>query len=106
MSQPLPNSSSVSEPNRRLGPSRLSTWSGRRIGAFWLLWPGIILGICVVAVFLSVHVQRGFGEVRSDLTSTNLIGLAAVLIVPPACLTILWWRMRGRRRESRSVLPL
>ena len=86
--------------DRRTGPSRLSTWSGRRIAWLWIVWPGIVLAIVAVAVFVSVRLQRGFDEVRVDLTRTNLIGLIAVIIVPPGCLTALWWRMRGRRRRS------
>jgi hypothetical protein len=73
------------------------------MGAFWLLWPAMVIGICGLAVLLSMHVQHGVDEVRSDLTRGNLIGLAAVLIAPPACLTILWYRMRGRRRAKRSI---
>ena len=99
----MPNNTSASEGDRRVGPSRLSTWSGGRVGAFWLLWPGIIIAICVSAVFLSVYVQHGFSEVRSDLTRANLIGLTVVLINRPTCPTVLWWRMRGRRRVRRAA---
>ena len=99
----MPNNTPGSDLDRRAGPSRLSTWSGRRVGALWLLWPAIIIGICVGAVFLSVLEQHGFSEVRSDLTRANLIGLTVVLITPPTCLTILWWRMHGRRRLRRPA---
>ena len=86
--------------NRRLGPSRLSAWSGRRVAAFWIAWPGFILALCAIAVLLSIRVGAGLGEVRSDLTRENLIGLAMTVILPLALLTALWWRMRGRRRSS------
>ena len=88
------------EIERRLGPSRLSMWSGRRIAALWLLWPGSVIVICVLAVAVSVHVYAGFGEVRTDLTRRNLIGLTLVIVAPPAYLTGLWWRMRRRRHAG------
>lgn len=92
--------------DRRVGPSRLSTWSGRHVGALWLLWPGTVIAICAVIVASRMHAERGFSEVRVDLTRSNLIGLAVALIGPPLCLTILWWRMRGRRhRRRRSERP-
>lgn len=84
---------------RRVGASRLSTWSGRRVAAFWLLWPAGILLLCAIAVLLSIHINAGFDEVRVDLTRRNLTGLAVTLLIPPACLTWLWWRMRGRRQS-------
>lgn len=90
----------VLETDRRVGPSRLSRWSARRIATFWLLWPAIILVICTIGVILSVRVHGGLGEVRLDLTRSNLIGLAAVVVLPPVCLTILWLRMHGRRHRS------
>ena len=87
----------VENDDRRVGPSRLSTWSGRRILSLWLLWPATVVAICAVAVFMSVRIHGDFTEVRVDLTRSNLIGLGAVLLLPPACLTMLWRRMRGRR---------
>jgi len=83
--------------DRRRGPSRLSRWSGRRIATLWLVWPGSVLGIVALAALGSVVTQHGYTELRSDLTRSNLIGLTGVLIVPPTCLTVLWWRMRRRR---------
>ncbi|HKW47671.1 MAG TPA: hypothetical protein VJN70_09500 [Gemmatimonadaceae bacterium] len=88
--------------DRRVGASRLSTWSGRRIGMLWLQWPASILAICIVAVLASIRLQGSFTEVRVALSRTNLIALPLVLIVPPACLTAVWWRMRGRRRSGTS----
>ena len=60
----------------------------------WRLWPNLIIAICVIAALVSLRVQDGFSEVRLDLTRRNLLGLAAVMIAPPACLTVLWRRMR------------
>lgn len=91
------------DPDRRIGPSRLSTWSSRRIRFLWLLWPGIIVLVCAITALVSVRVHGDFTEVRVDLTRSNLIGLAMVLVVPPACLTLLWGRMRGRRHGSSSA---
>ena len=88
--------------DRRVGPSRLSTWSGRHIRFLWLIWPATICLTCGIAVVASVRIYGDFTEVRLDLTRFNLIGLALVLLLPPACLTLLWWRMRGRRHEPSS----
>lgn len=86
--------------DRRIGPSRLSTWSERQIVLLWLLWPSLILAICVVAALVSVRVHAGFSEVRLDLTGRNLLGLAVTMIAPSVYLTALWRRIRGRRRSS------
>src|SRR6185437_9586352 len=94
----MPNEASPDD-ERRVGPSRLSRWSGRRVGALWVAWPAAILAICVVIVGLRVRADHGFREVRVDLSRSNLIGLAVALVGPPLCLTILWSRMRGRRHR-------
>ena len=86
--------------DRRRGPSRLSTWTGRRITALWVLWPGFVLALVAIAVAASLRVWHGASEVRSDVTRSNIIGLATTVLFPPACLTVVWWRMRCRRRSS------
>lgn len=101
----MPNEENVQTDDRRLGPSRLSTWSGRRVGALWLLWPGAVIAVCVVIVAMRVRADHGFSDVRVDLTRSNLIGLGVALIGPPLCLTLLWSRMRGRRRQPAPHTP-
>ena len=86
--------------DRRVGPSRLSTWSGRRVAALWIIWPGSVLAACGIAVFLSIRLNNGLDEVRVDLTRSNMIGVVLITIIPPALLTFLWWRMRRRRQPS------
>ena len=88
--------------DRRLGPSRLSQWTERRVALLWLLWPGIVLTLVALAAAASIAMDHGLGEVRLALTRTNMILLAIVLLLPPACLTLLWWRMQGRRRGRRE----
>lgn len=100
MTEPLDANSAKS--GRRVGPSRLSTWTGRRIRLLWLLWPATIIAACLIAVLVSLRVYGDFSEVRVDLTRSNLVGVVMVILVPPACLTALWWRMRGRRHASSS----
>ena len=94
---------SPSDSDRRVGPSRLSLWTGKRIAALWIMWPGGILLLCAAAVLLSVRFNEGLGEVRSDLTRGNLIGLTLIVLVPPAYVSGLWWRMRQRRRSDRHT---
>lgn len=85
--------------DRRIGPSRLSTWSPQRIGLLWLLWPGFVVAICVVAALVSQHIHGGFSEAQSALTRGNVAGVVLVMIVPPTYLTALWLRIRHRRRS-------
>ena len=87
-------------PDRRQGPSRLSQWSRRRITSLWLVWPAIVLMILAAAVALSVVTQHGFVEVRIAISRVNAIMLLAVLLLPPGGLTLVWRRMRGRRRSE------
>lgn len=70
------------------------------MATLWLVWPGIVLALVAIGVVASLRVWHGASEVRSDVTRSNLIGLATVVLLPPVCLTVLWWRMRSRRRSS------
>jgi hypothetical protein len=65
----------------------------------WILWPAAILALVVAAALLSRRIYGDYTEVRLDLRRGNLIGLVAAAIAPPFCLTLLWWRMHGRRRR-------
>lgn len=66
----------------------------------WLVWPVVVLTIVAIAVGMSVITQHGFEELRIAHSRTNLIMLVATLVVPPAGVTLIWSRMRGRRRPE------
>ena len=85
--------------DRRAGPSRLSTWSGRRVAFLWIAWPGIVLALVLLGAALSVVMHHGLEEVRLDMSRFNLIFLGAVLGFPPVWLTLQWWRMHARRHR-------
>ena len=85
---------------RRVGPSPLSGWTGRRVVVTSVAWMGLVLVLVALAALLS-YVRDGTAEdVRLGLTRSNLIGLGATLVIPPLCLTAQWWRMRNRRRRA------
>ena len=67
----------------------------------WLVWPGIVLAILIVGTAASVVVQRGWVEVRLALTRLNLVMLAFTMVLPPGSVTLVWWRMHGRRLTHR-----
>jgi hypothetical protein len=87
---------------RRVGTSRLSTWSGQRVALTWIAWPAIVLALIAFGAAASVRLLKSTEEVRFALSRSNAIGLAAVILVPPACLTLQWWLMHGRRRGRRE----
>jgi len=62
-----------------------------------MAWPGIVLALTALGAATSIMMHHGLEEVRVDVSRTNLIGLSALLVVPPACLTLQWWRMHARR---------
>jgi hypothetical protein len=80
----------------------LSTWSGQRVALTWIAWPAIVLAIIAFGAAASVWLLKSTQEVRFALSRSNAIGLAAVILVPPACLTLQWWLMHGRRRGERE----
>ena len=85
---------------RRMGPSRLSGWTGRRVVVTGIVWMGLVLVLVALAALVS-YVRDGSAEdVQLGFTRSNLIGLGATLVVPPLCLTAQWWRMRNRRRRA------
>src|SRR5438270_12314479 len=83
---------------RRRGPSRLSAWSGRKLLLLTLGWIVTISVLVTTAALLSVVREHSVDDVAMAATRSNLIGLAATLVLPPACLALQWWRMVGRRR--------
>lgn len=85
---------------RRLGPSPLSRWNQRRLLFVSLVWAGCVLLILALGIVASIAESHGLTEVRIAFTRSNIIGLIAVLVVPPAVLTMEWRLMRGRRRGS------
>jgi hypothetical protein len=85
---------------RRSGPSRLSTWTGRRVVVTGIVWMGLVLVLVAVAAVASFIREGSAEDVRLGFTRSNIIGLVATLVVPPVCLTVQWWRMRNRRHAS------
>ncbi|HEY2851448.1 MAG TPA: hypothetical protein VGJ18_01290 [Gemmatimonadaceae bacterium] len=85
---------------RRSGPSRLSTWTGRRVVVTGIVWVGLMLVLVALAAFVSFMREGTAEDVRLAFTRSNFIGLGATLVIPPVCLTAQWWRMRSRRRAS------
>lgn len=86
---------------RREGASRLATWSGRGIALLWLAWPCAIALLLLIAAVLSIAINHGTQELPPAFTKSNVRGLILAVLIPPSCLTILWWRMHGRRRPRR-----
>jgi hypothetical protein len=82
--------------------SWLSTWSGQRVALVWIAWPAIVLAIIAIGAAASVWLLKSTEELRFALRRSNAIGLTAVIVVPPACLTLQWWLMHGRRRGART----
>jgi hypothetical protein len=64
----------------------------------WAVWPASIAALLLVGIALSTAINHGTQEVPLAFTRANLRGLAFSVLIPPTCLTALWWRMRGRRR--------
>ena len=88
--------------DRRLGPSRLSRWHGRHVLIASIAWLGGVLLIVTLGTFASIAEAHGLTEARIAFSRSNIIGLLAVLVIPPAWLTLEWRLMRGRRRERVS----
>ena len=86
--------------DRRRGPSRLVLWSRERALRFWLVWPAFVLALVGLAAGVSFVIYRSPVEIKLALTRTNLVGLFFALVVPPACVTLVWHRMRRRKRAS------
>jgi hypothetical protein len=84
---------------RREGPSRLSTWSRRRVLITGIAWVVVVVGLIGVGAIISIARDHNADDVRDLMTRSNLILLAISLVLPPACLTFQWWYMRQRRRE-------
>ena len=82
---------------RRIGPSRLSGWTGGRVVVIGALWMGLVLLLVALAALVSFIREGTAADIR--LGRSNLIGLGATLMIPPLCLTAQWWRMRNRRRR-------
>ena len=87
-------------PERRRGPSRLVLWSREQALRFWLVWPAFVLTLVTLTAGVSYLIYRSPVEIRLALTRTNLIGLFFALVVPPACVTLVWHRMRRRKRTQ------
>jgi len=85
---------------RRSGPSRLSTWTGRRVVVTGIVWMGVMLLLVALAAFVSFIREGTTEDVRLGFSRSNLIGLVATLVIPPVWLTVQWLRMRNRRRAS------
>lgn len=83
--------------DRRIGASPLSDWSARRVALSWPVWWGMLLLLLALGTVLSDLVNHDLTELRIALTRSNVVGLLATAVIPPACLTLQWWRMRGRR---------
>jgi len=88
------------ERDRRVGASRLATWPGRKLALAWVVWPVSVALLVAAGALISFHRLGDASEVRSVLRRSNVIAVLAVLVVPPACLTVQWWRMRHRRRQQ------
>ena len=84
---------------RREGPSRLSTWGGRRVLITGIAWIAVVTALIGVGAVISIVRDHNAGDVRELMTRSNLILLATSLILPPACLTFQWWHIRQRRHE-------
>jgi len=98
VSQAQPRRRSDAEPReRRRGPSRLSSWSPRRLALAWIVWPALVLGLIALGAVVSLLLSHNTDSLRTAFTRSNLIGLVSVLVLPPACLTLQWWRMYHRR---------
>lgn len=61
-------------------------------------WVGCVVILLALGTVVSVGEIHSFVEVRIGFTRSNLIGLLAVLVVPPGCVILQWWLMRERRR--------
>lgn len=83
---------------RRVGPSRLSQWKGRQLAVVSLAWAGCVVALLALGSLASIGELHGATELRIAFSRSHIIGLCAVLVVPPACLTIQWWLMHRRRR--------
>jgi hypothetical protein len=63
-------------------------------------WAGCVLLALALGTIASIVEWHGVTEARIAFSRSNIIGLLAVLVVPPACLTIQWRLMRGRRHGA------
>jgi hypothetical protein len=68
-----------------------------------LIWIGLVLALTVLGIAASIAMNHETAEVRIALSRSNVIGLIGVLLIPPLCLTVQWWRMRRRRRNGRET---
>lgn len=88
---------------RRVGPSRLSLWSGRRLAVACIAWISVVLALVGIGMALSVVLYHDTYEIRLAVRRSNLIGLGAVLLLPPTWITLQWWMMRNRRQARRQI---
>ena len=86
--------------DRRRGPSRLVQWSRERTLHFWFVWPALVLAVLFLGAGASYLIFRGPLEIKTAMTRSNLVGLALALVVPPACVTFIWRRIRSRRHSE------
>lgn len=89
--------------DRRVGNSWIATRSGRDIVLLWLAWPGLLACVVAIGVVLSTVINRGTQEVPLAFTTAAVRGLVLAVLIPPLCLTAIWYRMRGRRGERRAA---
>ena len=90
--------------DRRLGASWLSRRSGRGIALLWLAWPALLACVVAVGVLLSTVINHGAQEVPLAFTMAARRGLVLTVLIPPLCLTAIWYRMRGRRGGDRAAM--
>jgi hypothetical protein len=83
---------------RRMGPSRLSRWTGHQVAMAAMAWVGCIIALLALGTVLSARENHGLVEARIAFSRSSITGLIAVLFVPPAGLSMQWWLMRERRR--------
>ena len=82
----------------RRAVSRVAGWKPRTIGLIWLFWPGFVLALIGAAVSTSYLAHGSLEAARESFTESNGVMLGFAVLAPPSCLTVIWWRVRRRRR--------
>lgn len=89
----------------------LRHWHGSLIAAAWVLWPALLalafVAFVLVMIWSDLHRPPGtnylpisIGDIYIRFELKGALGLACLVLGPPAALTALWWGARRRGHQE------